>query len=389
MGYNGGSESLEYGIKFENSSHCTVKNNNFSDNARGIIIWDQSSNTTIYNNNFINNDLQVWCTVTGNEWDNGYPSGGNYWSDYNGTGLGGIGRTAYIIDEDDQDNYPLLSPHVHDVAITDVTVSPTEVYSGKNVSISVIAKNEGVLTETFNVTTKYDSNVIDTETVTDLSPEDETTLVFTWDTTGVSIGRYTIRAEASVVPAENKTSDNTYNAGTVQVTSRMYMQNAKWDSTYWKLFWNNTITSTYKTVCKFQYCLYGDLGVKIYKGTTCISGADPYLIASWYNTQSCLKNRTWDCDEYNVTGTYIKIEVYYKFAGYSWQNMGVAFKTETFTENTILNATKWNIYLYGEFQMEWGPLRTMSPPEDKAALTFRWGSSNEESHIEDIVFTFG
>jgi hypothetical protein len=166
-----------------------------------------------------------------------------------------------------------------------------------------------------------------------------------------------------------------------------YMRSDKWDSTYWKLFWNNTITSTYKTVYKFQYCLYGDLGVKIYKGTTCISGADPIKVGSWYNTQSCLKNYKWNCDEYNVTGTYIKIEIYYRFAGGSWQNMGVAFKTETFTENTILNATKWNIYLYGEFQMEWGPLSTMSPPQDKAALTFYWGSSNEESRIEDMIFT--
>jgi len=385
-----GGDYLEFGIKLQSLANCIIKNNNFSDNNKGIMIL-ASSNNTIYHNNFIDNDLQAWCNVTGNKWDNGYPSGGNYWSDYDGTDLplsDGIGRTPYVINENNQDNYPLTSPHVHDVAIMEVTVSPTEVYSGKNVSISVVAKNEGVHAETFNVATKYDNNVIDTKTVTDLSPENETTLVFTWDTNGVSKGSYTIKAEASVVPSENKTSDNTYDAGTVQVTRRMYMQNDKWDST-WKLFWNNTITSTHKTISRFEWHLYGELGVKIYNGTVGISDG-VVKVGRWYNLQSCLKSTTWDCDEHNVTGTYIKIEVYYKFAGCSWQNMGVAFKTETFTENTILNATEWTIYLYGEFHMEWGPLGAGTPPgQNRAAITFIWGSNDEKSRVDDIVFTFG
>ena len=54
-------------------------------------------------------------------WDDGYPSGGNYWSDYNGTdfysgtnqnvtGSDGIGDTSYIIDVNNVDRYPLMSP---------------------------------------------------------------------------------------------------------------------------------------------------------------------------------------------------------------------------------------------------------------------------------------
>jgi len=46
--------------------------------------------------------------------DDGYPSGGNYWSDYNGTDDNGdgIGDTPYIIDADNQDKYPLMKPYV-------------------------------------------------------------------------------------------------------------------------------------------------------------------------------------------------------------------------------------------------------------------------------------
>ena len=52
-----------------------------------------------------------------NFWDVSYPSGGNYWSDYedrypDAKGLNDSGKwdTPYIIDENNQDNYPLVEP---------------------------------------------------------------------------------------------------------------------------------------------------------------------------------------------------------------------------------------------------------------------------------------
>jgi hypothetical protein len=54
-------------------------------------------------------------------WDDSYPSGGNYWSDYidvdvyhgvsqNIAGSDGIGDTPYVIDANNIDHYPLMSP---------------------------------------------------------------------------------------------------------------------------------------------------------------------------------------------------------------------------------------------------------------------------------------
>jgi len=61
--------------------------------------------------------------MSNNTWDNGYPSGGNYWSNYtdadlysgpyqNETGSDGIGDTPYVIDAENQDNYPLMNPWI-------------------------------------------------------------------------------------------------------------------------------------------------------------------------------------------------------------------------------------------------------------------------------------
>lgn len=83
-----------------------VLDNDITTNYGGILLWSSSGNT-IYHNNFINNMYQVdsWASV--NALDDGYPSGGNYWSDYasadlhsgpyqNETGKDGIGDTPYI-----------------------------------------------------------------------------------------------------------------------------------------------------------------------------------------------------------------------------------------------------------------------------------------------------
>jgi len=115
----------------------------------------------------------------------------------------------------------VLMFYVHDVAVVSVAPSDTEVEVGQVLNVSVVVRNNGNITETFNVTLYYDSHAIGTQTVTDLEPGTETTLNFSWDTTDVTPGDdYSIRAETSGVTGETDTTDNAYTYGTVKVKSQ-------------------------------------------------------------------------------------------------------------------------------------------------------------------------
>jgi len=118
----------DYGIYLYSSNNNNISGNNITNNLNAIYL-SVSSNNNIYHNNFVNNAKQVYdrswfdpyVSPSINIWDDGYPSGGNYWSDYTGVdeksgpnqdqpGSDGIGDTPYIIDENNVDQYPLMNP---------------------------------------------------------------------------------------------------------------------------------------------------------------------------------------------------------------------------------------------------------------------------------------
>jgi parallel beta-helix repeat protein len=106
-----------------NSSNNTIYENSIMNSSRGVWLIAASDNKFIHNN-FIDNTQHVHAPFSGyaNLWDDGYPNGGNYWSDYadmdmhsgsyqNETGRDGIGDTANIIDANNTDHYPLMTTY--------------------------------------------------------------------------------------------------------------------------------------------------------------------------------------------------------------------------------------------------------------------------------------
>jgi parallel beta-helix repeat protein len=109
------------GIELFYSNSNTLLGNSIANSYVGIKFGSSIENS-IYHNNFIKNDIQVnLVDSSANIWDDGYPSGGNYWSDYTGvdqcwgpnqnqTGSDGIGDTSRSIDPSNVDHYPLMNP---------------------------------------------------------------------------------------------------------------------------------------------------------------------------------------------------------------------------------------------------------------------------------------
>lgn len=106
-----------WGIDIGSAHNTRIERNNIIGNNKGIcpVTWSilpGGPKALVYNNNFINNTQQVLEVKFTISYNNGYPSGGNYWSDYNGTDNDGdgVGDLAYIINENNVDYFPLIAP---------------------------------------------------------------------------------------------------------------------------------------------------------------------------------------------------------------------------------------------------------------------------------------
>jgi parallel beta-helix repeat protein len=114
----------EFGIYLYGSSNNLISDNDIA-NDYGIGVIHSSCNNRIFHNNFMNTIAQLQSTdssSTSNIWDDGYPSGGNYWINYEQKypdaaeiDSSGIWDTPYIVNQyysSNVDNYPLMNQYV-------------------------------------------------------------------------------------------------------------------------------------------------------------------------------------------------------------------------------------------------------------------------------------
>jgi parallel beta-helix repeat protein len=153
-----------HGIILYQSNHNTVCSNYIAAhnksgvwrgylNARSKGLWLLSSNeNTIYHNNFINNREQTGVSPSySNTWDNGFPSGGNYWSNYKEAYPDAmefddskIWNRPYVIDGYNSDRYPLMAPfYTFSAGIWNGVAYNIDIISNSTVSEFFFDPNEG------------------------------------------------------------------------------------------------------------------------------------------------------------------------------------------------------------------------------------------------------
>ena len=207
------------GVWIAGSSNDTVTENNIATNSLGINL-QSSSNDRIYHNNFVDNTNQTSIYDSPGAWDNGYPSGGNYWRDYTGVdlqsgpnqnqpGSDGIGDTPYNASESNQDNYPLMQAF-NNIAVQLALPPKTVVGQGYTYNIRFQLENQGWDAQTTSVTVYVNTTVLSTFTNLAMSGLDKMTLNSTWQTAAYTKGNYTISIIATPIPSEVDTTDDNF-----------------------------------------------------------------------------------------------------------------------------------------------------------------------------------
>lgn len=138
-------------LGLESSYNNTFSENNIVNNEKGVSLRYSSGNR-FYHNNFLNNTVQAYSFPgdLGNVWDDGFFSGGNYWSDYANVDLDndGIGDAPYVIEGINQDNCPLMGMfYGFDISVgcrvnvvSNSTIEEFQ-YFGSNATIRMVVSN--------------------------------------------------------------------------------------------------------------------------------------------------------------------------------------------------------------------------------------------------------
>jgi parallel beta-helix repeat protein len=149
------------GISLVGVRYGVIVNNEIIDSSETGIMLRASSGNEIYHNSFVDNLAQADCDSYLNTWDDGYPSGGNYWSDWTGPDVkGGPGqdqpwsdgivdaRPGYQIAANNIDNYPFLNNLLDDTtpptAISILINGGNQYTTSQTVTLSVSA-TDGLL----------------------------------------------------------------------------------------------------------------------------------------------------------------------------------------------------------------------------------------------------
>jgi parallel beta-helix repeat protein len=204
-----------FGLSLYSSYNNIIKENDLTANRHYGMRLSYTTNNLIYHNNIVHNYyVNVYSDNSANTWDNGYPSGGNYWGSggkdlfrgpyQNETGSDGIEDSA-----SGYDRYPLMDWWVPtNIAISRLLPDRNAACKGFNLSINAFVQSEGITIVSVNITIYANTTVIGTENLT-LIGRSSVILQLNWSTSNLNeYDNYTLRAYAKPIPYEKDLSDN-------------------------------------------------------------------------------------------------------------------------------------------------------------------------------------
>lgn len=175
------------------------------------VTFDASSSSAEGYGDYITNyywDFGDGTNATGKTVTHSYSEVGNYTVTLNVTDSEGLWNIT---------SKKMVITIIHDIAITELRCID-EIYNDWLAPITITVKNEGTVTETFNVTIYSNSTPIEIITVTDIGPLEKQTFSFKWNTTGLEVcSYYIIEAIAETLENETDTVDNALSYGPIWV----------------------------------------------------------------------------------------------------------------------------------------------------------------------------
>jgi len=202
-----------YGIYLHSSRYNNITENWVSNNKWGILL-SSSMNNTVYHNNIIDNIYQAHASESPfllNKWDDGYPSGGNYWSDYTGQDVNGdgIGDTPYVINQYSKDDYPLMIPwgfrYEHELYVA--VEAPAYLKLGNSSLLNATVHNKGLNNETnVELFLLINGTVVNNVTIPELVNGTSYTISYLWTPTVEA--KYNVTAHAPPVLGEDIPTNN-------------------------------------------------------------------------------------------------------------------------------------------------------------------------------------
>jgi parallel beta-helix repeat protein len=178
-----------YGLSLaEHSEHNVIVENTISGSMNKGVSFTLSSSNTFYHNNFDNevNAYESYGKVSlPNAWDNGKE--GNFWNDYSGPDANsdGIGGSPRIINSNNQDRYPLMTPWEPDVAPPRISISWPEnvTYNHSNVTLA-FSTSESTSKISFSLDGQENVTITGNTTLTELSNGNHNVTVYATDERG-------------------------------------------------------------------------------------------------------------------------------------------------------------------------------------------------------------